>query len=376
MTLVGWWLLAVLAQPAAPAPAVEGAAPVELRQQAGKGEVVIGRYRLKREKTGGYRADTEVFVAHVAADGGVRFDDPLKLPGWAVWPIVAVVTSIGKATGPGGDSPGDLKKNSQNCPMVGANDEELHDSAHHAEKMDFLEKTARFRAELRQGRDQVALVRWQRRVDAIAGDRRVPASRRRQTLFQLWLECEDSPDGILARQAVEAAIRQRLPAGRPDGVRRRRAGAPEQGTAPGPAVRSLRGRTLSCAAKVEGVKASLLIAAALLLLLGLVHSVLGERYILMRLFRRDNLPRLFGSDGFTKRTLRFAWHLTTVVWLGVAVLLVRLAGAPPPGVPEIGATLAVTAGASGLVALVGSRARHPAWIVFLVVALLAWTGTR
>ena len=53
--------------------------------------------------------------------------------------------------------------------MVGANDEELHDSAHHAEKMDFLEKTARFRAELRKGRDQVALVRWQRRVDAIAG---------------------------------------------------------------------------------------------------------------------------------------------------------------------------------------------------------------
>ena len=45
----------------------------------------------------------------------------------------------------------------------------------------------------------------------------MPASRRRQTLFQLWLECEDSPDGVLARQAVEAAIRQRLPAGRPDG---------------------------------------------------------------------------------------------------------------------------------------------------------------
>jgi hypothetical protein len=124
------------------------------------------------------------------------------------------------------------------------------------------------------------------------------------------------------------------------------------------------------------MKASLLIAAALLLLLGLVHSVLGERYILMRLFRRDNLPRLFGSDVFTKRTLRFAWHLTTVVWLGVAVLLVRLAGGPAPGVPEIGATVAVTAAASALVALVGSRARHPAWIVFLIVALLAWTGTR
>jgi hypothetical protein len=124
------------------------------------------------------------------------------------------------------------------------------------------------------------------------------------------------------------------------------------------------------------VKATLLIAAVLLLLLGLVHSVLGERYILVRLFRRDNLPRLFGSDVFTKRTLRFAWHLTTVVWLGVAVLLVRLAGAQTLGAPEIGGTVAATAGVSALVALVGSRARHPAWIVFLVVAGLVWAGTR
>jgi hypothetical protein len=179
--------------------------------------VVIGRYRLKRQKSGGYRADTEVFVAHVAEDGGVRFEDPVKLPGWAVGPIVAVVTAVGRATAPGGDSPGDLKKIGQNGAMVGANDEELHGSVHHAEKMDFLDKTARFRAGLRSGREQGALVRWQRRVDAIAADRRVPASRRRQTLFQLWVECEDTPAGAQARQAVEAAIRRSLPAGRPDG---------------------------------------------------------------------------------------------------------------------------------------------------------------
>ena len=124
------------------------------------------------------------------------------------------------------------------------------------------------------------------------------------------------------------------------------------------------------------MKPSLLVAAVLILLLGVVHSLLGERYILVRLFRRDNLPRLFGSDAFTKHTLRFAWHLTTVVWLGIAALLINLAAGRPLGAPEIGATLAITAGASGLVALVGSRARHPAWIVFLVVAALVWTGTR
>jgi len=48
------------------------------------------------------------------------------------------------------------------------------------------------------------------------------------------------------------------------------------------------------------------IAAALCFALGLAHSVLGERYILVHLFRRTDLPKLFGDDRFTRRTLRFA----------------------------------------------------------------------
>ena len=57
-----------------------------------------------------------------------------------------------------------------------------------------------------------------------------------------------------------------------------------------------------------------LIAAALAVLLGVAHSYLGERYILTRLFRRGDLPRLFGGVEFTQQTLRFAWHLTSVAW--------------------------------------------------------------
>jgi hypothetical protein len=123
---------------------------------------------------------------------------------------------------------------------------------------------------------------------------------------------------------------------------------------------------------------ALVAAAALIFALGLVHSILGERYILVRLFRRDNLPRLFGSDLFTRRTLRFAWHLTTVVWYGIAALLFTLSSPPatPIDAARVGAILAATALASAAVALVGSRGRHPAWLVFLVVALLCWLGTR
>ena len=65
----------------------------------------------------------------------------------------------------------------------------------------------------------------------------------------------------------------------------------------------------------------MLVAALLVVALGLAHSILGERYILVRLFRRTDLPRIFGSADFTVQTIRFAWHITTVAWFGFAALL-------------------------------------------------------
>ncbi len=67
-------------------------------------------------------------------------------------------------------------------------------------------------------------------------------------------------------------------------------------------------------------------AALLYFALGLAHSALGEKYILTRLFRRADLPNLFGSPEFTVRTLRFAWHVTTVAWFGFGVLLLFAIG--------------------------------------------------
>ena len=113
--------------------------------------------------------------------------------------------------------------------------------------------------------------------------------------------------------------------------------------------------------------AALPLAAGLLVAVGLAHSVLGERYILRRLFRRD-LPALFGDDAFTKRTLRFAWHVTTVAWWGIAGLLVWGLGDAQASLRWISATFAAT----GLVALVGSRGRHLSWVVFVAVAGLTW----
>lgn len=119
----------------------------------------------------------------------------------------------------------------------------------------------------------------------------------------------------------------------------------------------------------------LYLAAFLVVALALAHSILGEQYILIRLFRLGNLPKLFGSPEFTVRTLRFAWHITTVTWLGLAVLLVQLAqgyGAPNRVAETIGWTFI----ASGVLPLVITRGRHWSWLVLFAVGSLslAWSA--
>src|SRR5713101_8392255 len=105
------------------------------------------------------------------------------------------------------------------------------------------------------------------------------------------------------------------------------------------------------------MNSALVTATGLILALGAVHSILGERYILIRLFRRSDLPKLFGTDLFTRRTLRFAWHLTTLAWLWFAALLVAVArtGSGTLALPDIGALVSATSLASAVATFIGSR---------------------
>jgi len=105
----------------------------------------------------------------------------------------------------------------------------------------------------------------------------------------------------------------------------------------------------------------LYLAAFLIAALGLVHSVLGERFILIRLLRRDDLPKLFGGTEFTKGTLRFAWHLTTVLAFGFAALLFQLATYAPTAV--LVRTIGWISILSGFLPLVYTRGRHLSWLV-------------
>ena len=117
------------------------------------------------------------------------------------------------------------------------------------------------------------------------------------------------------------------------------------------------------------------VAAGLCFALGLAHSILGERYILTRLFRRNDLPRLFGGTEFTARTLRFAWHLTTVAWWGAAALFCYMARDRVSSASVAGVLAGVFL-VSAAVTLVASRGRHFAWPVFLAIGVIALYGSQ
>ena len=111
-------------------------------------------------------------------------------------------------------------------------------------------------------------------------------------------------------------------------------------------------------------------AFILTVIIGVAHSYLGERYILIRLFKRNNLPKLFGGTSFTKNTLRFVWHLITVAWFGLGSILVLLAQREIR-VDYIGYVIAITFFIHFAISLIASKGKHLSWIIFLLIGLLS-----
>ena len=119
----------------------------------------------------------------------------------------------------------------------------------------------------------------------------------------------------------------------------------------------------------------LLVGGALAALLGAAHSFLGERLLLGPLFERGELPRLLGSRTFAKRTLRFAWHLTTVLLAGVGLMVIALSFSQiGPQTAWILRYLSIVFVACSAISLIGARGKHFSWYVFIAIAACLWLG--
>ena len=118
----------------------------------------------------------------------------------------------------------------------------------------------------------------------------------------------------------------------------------------------------------------LVVAASLVILGGILHSILGERLILSNCEPKQ-LPETLGSSVFTLQVLRLFWHLVSVAWWGFATLLAYLATIPVDAASQpLVRIIALTFLVSALAAFILSRGKHFSWGVLLIVAVLAWLG--
>lgn len=121
----------------------------------------------------------------------------------------------------------------------------------------------------------------------------------------------------------------------------------------------------------------LIAAATLTVLVGLFHSIAGEIRLIRPLLATPGLPTLGHGPWYVRALIRTAWHLTTLTWWGLAVMMLIIHGDPAPQHRALLAICSAIFAISGLAALTLSRAKHPAWLAFLPIAALlliaAWT---
>ena len=114
----------------------------------------------------------------------------------------------------------------------------------------------------------------------------------------------------------------------------------------------------------------LLIAAGISTFVGVMHSFLGERFILPKVL--PLISRHLQPGGrYTHDLIRYVWHLSSIAWIGLGVQLWLFAGMSPAEAARPAAVVAGILGATGLVVLVVFRGRHVAWpLLFVATACI------
>ena len=113
--------------------------------------------------------------------------------------------------------------------------------------------------------------------------------------------------------------------------------------------------------------------AVLLVVTAVAHSVLGERRLLGPLLaRRDGV---LASD-LARFILRFAWHLTSVTWAILALILVQLVRDPGTARFWAAAATGVAFTGIGLYDAVAIRGRHVGWPLLTAIGIAALLSLR
>lgn len=112
----------------------------------------------------------------------------------------------------------------------------------------------------------------------------------------------------------------------------------------------------------------ILCCATLLVVTGVVHSLLGERRLLKPLLsRRDGI---LGSD-LARTLLRLAWHLTSISWVVLAVILTSLVVSPIGTARWALIATGIAFTSAGVFDAVATRGRHLGWPLLTLIGIAA-----
>ncbi len=112
----------------------------------------------------------------------------------------------------------------------------------------------------------------------------------------------------------------------------------------------------------------LMAAAIATLATAATHSYFGEKRLIGPLVASDDgvMSRLLA-----KQVIRFAWHLTSLLWIGQALLLLRAAFDPEVFDAVLIAGIGVLHVAIGLFDAVVTRGKHIGWPLLTAIGVFA-----
>ncbi len=124
-----------------------------------------------------------------------------------------------------------------------------------------------------------------------------------------------------------------------------------------------------------------LIAGILCFLLGLVHSILGEYLIFKDKRKKENLVPTKVNTDLKERHLRIiwaTWHLSSFFGWCIGVILIKISLnqiiLDSEFINFLIYSAVITMVVSSLLVLIGTKGKHPGWIVLLLIGILLIIG--
>lgn len=103
------------------------------------------------------------------------------------------------------------------------------------------------------------------------------------------------------------------------------------------------------------------------MLVSFLHSFFGEKLLLGPMFKHRGNEVL--KSELARKVLRGAWHLTSLLWIIMAIVLYALAFDPSRLAETILLSFGVGSLLAGLYSLIHSRGRHMGWPVLSLIGV-------